>query len=802
MLGRYRIVGELGRGGLGSVLRAIDPETGDQVAIKVLSAGRDANQDQRRRFAREAQALAKVRHPGVVRLREAGEHEGVPYIVLDLHEAGSLEDRLRRGPVEPLEVAELGVELAAALAASHAEGVLHRDLKPANVLMTGANRPLLTDFGLARDLQRIGQTQQLTQTGVFVGTPGFWAPEQAAAVTDLGPAVDVYGLGATLYAALTGRPPVVGANLMEIATATLDLRPPRIRSLRPETPPALEAVIMRCLEKDPAERWPSAAALGEALEQVLPPPARAGRPVWVLLAALLSGLGALGLIGAALLPATPDAPGPQIGPSPAPTSPPSVALLEPSASLEPRAPSPAPSLAPDPAAVAERLFEQATAIDRAQGDYARARALLREAIAAGNAKAPVYLGVMVGAGRGGPADPNEAKRLFRLGAERGDPEGMSNLGMILERSTTSPEDLPEARLWYTRAAELGVARSMNNLATLLYAGRGGPQDQRAAIEWWRRAAEAGHPGAMVNLAILLQRGQGVERDLAEAARLYRLAAELGNQRAIMNLALALEDGAGVAQDLAEAARWYQRAVDANEPEAMVNLGLLYGAGRGVPRDPVAAKRLFQAAAGLGLSSGMVNLGCSLESEGALAEAADWYRRGADLGQGEGMVNLGALYQEGRGVALDLNQAARWYRLGAERGNARGMYNLAVMFDRGLGRPRDLPEAVLWYRRAAEANYAPAMSSYGALLQAGEGLAQDQSAALEWFLRAARLGDQMACLNAGGAYAGGHGTRQDLAVASEWYQRAVSGPDPELSATARTQLEQLKRLRARPAPTPR
>ncbi|HBP19930.1 MAG TPA: serine/threonine protein kinase, partial [Planctomycetes bacterium] len=149
-IGRYRVLGALGRGGAGAVFRAVD-ERGEPVAIKVLAQGRGATDAQRRRFEREARALETVRHPHVVALRDHGEERGVPYLVLDLHEGGSLEDRLSQGRLlSPSEAARVGQELAAGLAQAHGRGVLHRDLKPANVLFDAEGRALLTDFGLAK----------------------------------------------------------------------------------------------------------------------------------------------------------------------------------------------------------------------------------------------------------------------------------------------------------------------------------------------------------------------------------------------------------------------------------------------------------------------------------------------------------------------------------------------------------------------------------------------------------------------------------------------------------------------------
>jgi tetratricopeptide (TPR) repeat protein len=288
-IGPYSVVSALGRGGAGVVYKAIDPSSGSAVAIKVLS-GHGVTPERRQRFDREARALAKVRHSHVVRLRDVGEDECGSYLVLDYHEEGSLEDLLESGPLHPTFVTLIGRQLASGLAAAHSQGVLHRDLKPANVLIgspAGRNPAsddpvaLLTDFGLAKDLSRLGETQGLSRSGLIMGTPGFWAPEQVAGEPGaIGPAADVYGLGAVLYAALTGRPPIVGETVVEILVATTERPPAGIRTLRPDVPVELEAVVMRCLEKDPAARWRSAEELGRALQAqgLLNLPASAAAP--------------------------------------------------------------------------------------------------------------------------------------------------------------------------------------------------------------------------------------------------------------------------------------------------------------------------------------------------------------------------------------------------------------------------------------------------------------------------------------------------------------------------------------------
>lgn len=234
-VGGYELVRLLGQGGMGTVYEGRDPRNGERVAVKLLVSGREASAAQRTRFRREARALARLEHRALARLLDAGEERGLPYLVLPFYEGGSLEERLARGEVLAVEEAvRLGVELAEALEAAHGAGLLHRDVKPANVLFAADGQPVLTDFGLVKALARAGETERLTRSGTLQGTPGYWAPEQARGeLTKVGPGTDVYGLGATLYAALAGRPPFEGESLVEVLRKTVEANPPSLRSTCP-----------------------------------------------------------------------------------------------------------------------------------------------------------------------------------------------------------------------------------------------------------------------------------------------------------------------------------------------------------------------------------------------------------------------------------------------------------------------------------------------------------------------------------------------------------------------------------------
>ena len=297
----YELLEELARGGMGAVYRAWDRGAGRDVAIKLLLAADGGRVDElrRRRVLREAETLARLRHPHVVAVHGAGEHQGVPYLVLELVQGESLEQRLvREGRLPLREAALIGAKLARALAHVHAQEVLHRDLKPGNVLLRALDRePLLTDFGLALDLSHEGT--RLSQTGTFLGTPQYWPPEQARGeLQRIGPWSDVYGLGATLYQLITGRPPHEGGSLHELVQAAEGAKTP-LRTLRPEIAPELARAVERCLAPDPAAR-PGALELAEELERAARRPEVHGGAGRGPLVVGVGAAGALALLGLAL----------------------------------------------------------------------------------------------------------------------------------------------------------------------------------------------------------------------------------------------------------------------------------------------------------------------------------------------------------------------------------------------------------------------------------------------------------------------------------------------------------------------
>ena len=265
---RWQLVALVGEGGGGSVYRAVDRETGDVVAVKLLR-GRDAVAVER--FAREARILADLGHPSILRHVAHGvAASGEPYLVMEWLEGENLAVRLSRGPLGIDESVTLARLAAEALGAAHARGVIHRDVKPSNLFLVGGavTDVRVLDFGAARVADTISD---LTRSGTLLGTPGYMAPEQARGEHErIDASADVYSLGAVLFHCLTGQAPFSGAHVMEVLAQVLLSGPPRVRDLRPEVPEALAALVGRLLASDPSERPPNGAALVQALAALGP----------------------------------------------------------------------------------------------------------------------------------------------------------------------------------------------------------------------------------------------------------------------------------------------------------------------------------------------------------------------------------------------------------------------------------------------------------------------------------------------------------------------------------------------------
>ncbi|MCI0458444.1 MAG: serine/threonine protein kinase [Gemmataceae bacterium] len=271
-LGDYEVQEELGRGGMGVVYRARQVRLGRLVALKMIRAADMASELEVERFRNEAAIVAQLDHPNIVPVYEVGENEGQVYYSMKLIEGGGLADRPERFGSDPRGSARLLITVARAVHHAHQRGILHRDLKPSNILLDREGNPHVTDFGLAK---RITTDSNLTQSGTLVGTPSYMAPEQTSGQRGLvTTATDVYGLGGILYALLTGSPPCEGETLLETLDQVRGREPARPGAVNAKVDRDLETITLKCLRKEPTQRYESAEALARDLERWL-----AGQPI-------------------------------------------------------------------------------------------------------------------------------------------------------------------------------------------------------------------------------------------------------------------------------------------------------------------------------------------------------------------------------------------------------------------------------------------------------------------------------------------------------------------------------------------
>ncbi len=263
--GHYELLQEIDRGGMGIVYKARQVNLNREVALKMILTGQQAGQNEIKRFYTEAEAAAQLDHPGIVPIFEVGEHEGQHFFTMRFVEGQSLAARVARGPLPPREAAQLVHDVALAVQYAHEHGVIHRDLKPGNILLNLHGKPQITDFGLAK-LTKNGS--DLTGSGQILGTPSYMPPEQAGSkVGEIGPHSDVYSLGAILYCLLTGRPPFHAATPVDTLMQVLNHDPAPLRQLNLHVPRDLETIALKCLEKEPDQRYVSANALAEDLQR-------------------------------------------------------------------------------------------------------------------------------------------------------------------------------------------------------------------------------------------------------------------------------------------------------------------------------------------------------------------------------------------------------------------------------------------------------------------------------------------------------------------------------------------------------
>ncbi|MEK7867645.1 MAG: serine/threonine-protein kinase [Planctomycetota bacterium] len=278
--GRYDLISEVSRGGMGVVYRANDRIRNRQVAVKILLSGSSASDEELARFRREANAASRLSHPNIVRVLESGVEEGFPYLVMEFVEGRSLSEVLFEEAILPVQRAvEVLRDIGRAISVAHEQGILHRDIKPGNILIDPTGRARLTDFGLAKHL---GQDTHLTRTGTSLGTPAYMSPEQASGeANEVDERCDIYSLGAVLYHMLVGQPPFDAESTVQLLFKVVGENAKSPRLLNSEIPEAIEAICMKAIEKEPVARYQHAREMVEDVNRFLDGAPTIARPMRV-----------------------------------------------------------------------------------------------------------------------------------------------------------------------------------------------------------------------------------------------------------------------------------------------------------------------------------------------------------------------------------------------------------------------------------------------------------------------------------------------------------------------------------------
>ena len=760
--GKYRILKVLGQGGFGITYLAIQVRLDRKVAIKEffmkdfcernettsqVTLGTAGSREKvnlcRMKFLKEAQHIAKLNHPNIIRIIDVFDENSTSYYVMEYIEGGSLSNKLGTTGLSMSDATRYILQVAEALKYIHKKNIAHLDIKPSNIMLNGNDEIVLIDFGVSKqyDFLTGGQTSVSP-----VGRSSGYAPLEQYdpnGVKDFSPQTDIYSLGATYFKLLTGITPLNAFGI------TKDFLQEKLKAKG--VPTAVISIICKSMEKSKENRFSDVSSFIEGLNSI-----------------------------SLLVDNSSDKKNENIA----------YKQYEEGTAVMPSQ---------------EEIdnLVKCRIIDYNTRRYESAFEGFSEYAKMGNATAQYYLGKMYYEGRcvGGSRNNAIAAEWYRKSAEQGNAEAQYSLGSMYENGEGVSKDLDKAVEWYRKSAEQGYADAQYNLGKIYEDCSGVFLDYGKAVLWYQKAAEQGHVCAQCNLGKLYYykfKCDDKVKCYAEAAGWFRKAAEQGDVTAQCQLAYMYFLGEGVSQDYVKAVEWYRKAAEQGTSEAQYRLGEMYEQGRGISRDYAKAVEWYRKSAEQGNAKAQCQLGCMYRYGSGVsqdyAKTVELYLNSAEQGCADAQRYLGEMYERGFGVSQDYAKATEWYRKSAERyrksaeqGDAEAQYNLGKMYEEGSGVSKDSTKAMEWYQKSVEQGNAKAVGWYlksaeqgnataqcqlGDMYIKGSGVSCDDAKAVEWYRKSAEQGNATAQYRLGNMYINGIGVSRDDAKAAEWYRKSA------------------------------
>ena len=753
--GKYEIKREISRGGMGIVYEAYDNFTNRQVAIKII-LGNKIDTLQLKRFQKEIEACARLSHPNVIKIYDAGTYENNPYIVMEYIDGvnigqyimqqdkafGQEDDTAQKRDWKLC--AKLIYETALGLEYIHKQKMFHRDIKPTNIIVRSDGSPVIIDLGLVKFNQE--RSYNLTRSRDIIGTCQYMPMEQVQGKHGKVDArSDVYSLGLVLYELLTEQRAYTGKNATEVFNKIATYYPPLPREINAQIPEVLEEITMHAIEKQKERRYATAQEFADALKQYLDGTttqtttqyAYYKKRLWLqrhkskivasCIAVLLSGVIIISMLGIKKDSVTKDN------------------VSKSSQNQENRQ---------NDAEAQYQLglmYEQGKNVKK---DYKKAIEYYEKAGNLGHTEAQYSLGIMYFSGRGKEVHKDYKKAFVWLekAGNQGHVQAQKQLGDIYYYGNGLKQDYSKACEWYEKAAIQGHAEAQNQLGIMYFHAQGVKQDYKKSFEWFKISSEQKYAGAQLNAGLMYYNGHGVQQDKKKAIDLLERSAQQGNSGAQFYLGGMYLDGREVKQDIAKAIYLLEKSANQGNADSQGKLGLMYKDGQGVTKDEEKAIYWLEKAAKQDNSHAQHNLaliywdGMSSAKAKDFVKARYWFEKSANHGAAAAQYLLACMYQKGLGIGKDEKKAAYWYEKcieqehnGVQHYHWYAKLYLGLMYYNGQGVKKDIKKAIDLIERSAKQNYKPAQFELANIYYNGKEIKQDLEKAKYWYEQAAKQG---------------------------------------------------------------